>query len=157
MISLAIPGRNMEIKITRLLLDMNGTISTDGILLSGVKEKLDLLKNDLDVYLLTADTMGSAANAAEELDIEMFKVSAEEGGQDKLDILNTLGAETTVAIGNGYNDSLMLEHAILSIIVLGEEGCSIHALKNTDIMVKDINDALDLLLHPLRIMATLRA
>lgn len=157
MVNISIPGRNIELKLTRLLLDMNGTISTDGVLLAGVKEKLERLKNDLDIYLLTADTVGNAVNVAEELGIELFKVSGDEGGQDKLDILNTLDTEKTIAIGNGYNDSLMLEHAVLSIVVLGEEGCSVHALKNADIMVKDINDALGLLLNPLRIIDTLRA
>ncbi len=157
MIKLSIPGRNNELQITKLLLDINGTLTIDGVLLAGVKEKLDLLKKDLDIYLLTADTLGNAASIAEELDVEIFKVSEDEGGQDKLDILNTFDIENSVAIGNGYNDSLMLEHAVLSIAVLGEEGCSVHAMKKADIVVKDINHALALLLNPSRIVATLRA
>lgn len=157
MIKLKIPGRDIHLELSKLLLDLNGTLTTDGVLIAGVQEKLQQLKNELDMYLLTADTVGNAATIAEELDIEIFKVSGEEGGQDKLDFLNTLGAENTVAIGNGYNDALMLEHAVLSIIVLGEEGCSVHALKRADIVVRDINDALALLINPLRIIANLRA
>lgn len=157
MIELAIPGRDMTLELSKLLLDVNGTITTDGALIAGVKEKIEILKKELKMYLLTADTLGNAASIAEELDIEIFKVSGDEGGQDKLDFLNTLGGENTVAIGNGYNDTLMLEHAALAIAVIGEEGCSIHALKRADIVVKDINAALALLLNPLRIIADLRA
>ncbi len=157
MIELSIPGRDMTLQLNNLLLDINGTLTTDGVLIEGVREKLELLKKDLGMYLLTADTLGNAASVAEELDIEIFKVSGDEGGQDKLDFLNTLGAENTVAIGNGYNDTLMLEHAALAIAVIGEEGCSVHALKKADIVVKDINAALSLLLNPLRIIASQRA
>ena len=157
MINVFIPGRDLSLGLQNLLLDLNGTITTDGILIAGVKDKLELLKKHLNMYLLTADTVGNAAILAEELDIELFKVSGETGGQDKLDYLNNLGPENTVAVGNGYNDALMLEHAALSIAVLGEEGCSVHALKKADIVVKDINDALALLLKPVRIIATMRA
>lgn len=156
MIDLSIPGRNINLELHNLLLDMNGTLTTDGVLIPGVKEKLELLKTHLNMYMLTADTHGSGAAVAEDLNIEIFKVSGETGGQDKLDFLNTLGAENTVAIGNGYNDALMLEHAALAITVLGEEGCAVHALKRADIVVGDINDALALLLNPIRIIATLR-
>jgi len=156
MIKLSIPGKSTDLELAKLLLDINGTLTTDGVLLAGVKEKIELLKGELEIYLLTADTMGNAASIAEELDVEIFTVGAENGGEDKLDIMNTLGTEMSVAIGNGYNDSLMLEHAALGIAVLGEEGCSLHALKKADIMVKDINDALALLLNPQRIVATLR-
>lgn len=157
MICLSIPGRESDLELHYLLLDMNGTLTTDGILIPGVQEKLELLKAHLNLYMLTADTHGNGASVAEELDIEIFRVSGEAGGQDKLDFLNTLGAKNTAAIGNGYNDALMLEHAALSITILGEEGCAVHALKRADIVVKDINDALALLLKPVRVVATLRA
>jgi len=156
MINLSMPGRDTPLELHNLLLDMNGTLTTDGVLITGVKEKLELLKKHLNMYLLTADTHGNGVSVAEELNIEIFKVSGVEGGQDKLDFLNTLRAENTVAIGNGYNDTLMLEQAALAVAVIGEEGCSVHALKRADIVVKDINDALSLLLNPLRIIASLR-
>lgn len=157
MIKLSIPGRNLDLELDNLLLDMNGTLTTDGHLLDGVKEKLEQLKEHLDLYLLTADTHGTGAAVAAELGIQIFRVSGETGGQDKLDFLHTLGAEYSAAIGNGFNDALMLEHAALSIAVIGEEGCAVQALTKADIVVNDINDALDLLIKPLRFVATLRA
>jgi len=44
----------------------------------------------------------------------------------------------------------------LGIAVLGDEGLSVSAMKNADIVVKNISDALDLFLKPKRLMATLR-
>ena len=61
-----------------------------------------------------------------------------------------------MAIGNGSNDVLMLKEAALGIGVIGEEGCSKEILKEADFIVKNITDALSALLHPERIVATLR-
>jgi len=125
--------------------------------LPGVSQRVKALSEKLKIYLLTADTFGSAAKIAEELEIELFRVSPEQGGEDKRDFVQTLEPAKTAAIGNGYNDHMMLGEAALGIAVLGREGCSTLALKRSDIVVSNIEDALDLLLNPLRIVATLRA
>jgi len=156
MIDLLVPGREMNLELKNLILDLNGTLTVDGILVAGVKSRLDMLKRDLDIYLLTSDTLGCGGMVAEELGIPIFKVGKEHGGEDKMNFLNTIGVDETVAIGNGFNDRLILEHAALSIAVIGSEGCAVQAVSNADILVKDILDALDLLLNPLRIVATLR-
>jgi len=67
-----------------------------------------------------------------------------------------LGKEKCVAIGNGANDVLMLKQSAIGICVIGKEGASSEAVQHSDIVVYDINDALDLLLNPKRIIATLR-
>lgn len=156
MIKLSIPGQEPALNLTTLILDVNGTITVDGELIEGTAELIDLLKKDLQIYLLTADTQGRAEKLAAELDVPFFKVSGDHGNEDKLDFMNTIGPEKTVAIGNGYNDSLMLEHAALSIGVMGKEGASSRALQRADVVVLNIIDALELLLHPLRLVATLR-
>jgi soluble P-type ATPase len=61
-----------------------------------------------------------------------------------------------VAIGNGANDALMLEHAALGILVMGGEGAAVEALLRARVVVTDICEALDLLLFPKRLIATLR-
>lgn len=157
MLKLSLPGRERTLELENLLLDQNGTLTQDGVLLPGVAERVAGLRDQLDLYLLTADTFGSAAAIAEELDISLFKVSPEQGGPDKKDFLLNLDPAKTAAIGNGYNDALMLEEAALSIAVIGPEGCAVAALRKADIVVTDINDALDLFLKPLRLVATLRA
>ena len=74
----------------------------------------------------------------------------------KVEFLKTFDLEKTVAIGNGNNDQLILKEVALGIAVLGDEGLSVSAMKNADIVVKNISDALDLFLKPKRLMATLR-
>lgn len=157
MIQVTLPGRDITLTLHNLLLDLNGTITVDGTLVDGVKERIEFLKGKLAIYILTADTLGAGKSAAEELGLEMFKVSGEHGSLDKRDFLHTLGAEKTAAIGNGYNDVQMLQDAALSIVIIGTEGCNIEALQKSDIAVSSINDALDLIIKPLRLVATLRA
>jgi hypothetical protein len=68
--------------------------------------------------------------------------------------VQSLGTEWTVCIGNGRNDHLMLEAAALRIAVLQQEGTAAEAL-TADVMVPDILAALNLLLQPRRLIATL--
>ncbi|MEA1962448.1 MAG: haloacid dehalogenase, partial [Bacillota bacterium] len=119
MLKVSLPGRGRQLELKKLLLDLNGTLTVDGILENGVKQRIEDIKKNFEVYLLTADTRGSGSQVAEELGIQLFKVSGDHGNQDKLDFLNTVGAEETVMIGNGFNDSLVLEQAALSIAVIG--------------------------------------
>ena len=155
MIELPLPGRGIRLELKNLVLDMNGTITLDGALIPGVEQLLEVLQQTLQVYLLTSDTLGCGAAIAERLGIALFKVGSQ-GGEDKRDFLNTIGAEATVVVGNGYNDRLILEKAALAIVVMGPEGCSTQALQVADIAVGSILTALELLLHPMRIIATLR-
>lgn len=62
----------------------------------------------------------------------------------------------TLAIGNGQNDSATLRAARVAVVVIGAEGAAADSLRNADIFVRDIRDALDLSLHPQRLIATLR-
>lgn len=156
MYQVAVPGIG-ELSFEYLILDMNGTISTDGSLIPGVKWRINQLRENLMIYLVTADTFGSASNTASWLGVDLKVVSPLNGGQDKKDFVALLGGSETIAIGNGLNDVGMLSTAGLSIVVIGQEGCAVDALKAARIAVRDIRDALDLLLEPRRLIATLRA
>ena len=70
-------------------------------------------------------------------------------------LVERLGAERVVAVGNGANDAGMLQAAALGIAVLGPEGLAGEAWQAADV-VAGIHQALDLLLHPRRLVATLR-
>jgi soluble P-type ATPase len=50
----------------------------------------------------------------------------------------------------------MLEESILGIAVIQKEGASAKTVAAADIVVTSITDALELVLNPLRIAATLR-
>ena len=155
MISIVIPGWG-NIEIENIVLDLNGTIATDGKIPLDVREKINLLSEKVTIYILTADTQGTAEEEVRGMNADMIKIAEEDSKNRKFEFLKTFDFEKTVAIGNGNNDQLILKEAALGIAVLGEEGMSVLAMKNADIIVKNISDALDLLLKPKRLMATLR-
>jgi soluble P-type ATPase len=66
------------------------------------------------------------------------------------------GLNGSLCIGNGANDASMFEEADLAITVAGREGCAASTLLKSDILIDNILDALDLLLNPNRMIATLR-
>jgi len=142
--------------LKHLVLDYNGTIAFDGSLLSGVEEKLNQLANDLDIYILTADTFGTARQKCREIKGQIKVLSSSNGALEKEEFVDSLGAKNVVAIGNGVNDSLMLKKAALGIVVIGAEGAAQKAIREADVVVNDINDALGLLLNNIRLKATLR-
>ncbi len=155
MISTNIPGwGNMDVE--NLVLDLNGTIATDGRIPPETKEKINSLAEKLKVYIVTADTQGTAAEETRDINAALVSIGEENSRKGKLEFLKTLHPETTVAIGNGNNDDLILKEAGLGIAVLGDEGMSVSAMKNAELVVRNITDALDLLLKPKRLTATLR-
>jgi len=156
MLELSLPGRDIELQLENLVLDINGTLTVDGVLITGVKTRLDALREVLQVYLLSSDTLGSGTMVSEKLGIPFFKVTVDKCGEGKLDFLNTIGPERTIVIGNGFNDRYILDKAALAIAVIGSEGGSLKAMQKADLVVIDILDALDLLLNPMRMVASLR-
>ncbi len=150
-----IPGLG-ALCLRHLVLDLNGTIAVDGALLPGVAERVAALREALTVYLLTADTRGQGAATADQLGIQLHRLTPGQEAQQKADFVQALGAPDTAAVGNGANDALMLAAASLGIAVLGREGLAVAALQAADLTVADVADALDLVLHPQRLIATLR-
>ncbi len=155
MLKISIPGRK-TLYLEHLVVDFNGTIAQDGILIPGVADRFIHLSKDLKLYVITADTHGNAAKEVENLPVEVHIIPTTNQSQAKLSFIQQLAKESCVCIGNGVNDALMLKEAGLGIGVLQVEGLSISSLLSADIIVWDINHALDLLLHPLRLVATLR-
>lgn len=156
MLPLEIPGRG-KYELTRVVLDVNGTLAEDGHLIPGVKERLGRLRRNLDIVLVTADTHGRQVAIDRELDLDAHRL---EKGQaeapQKAELVRRLGSDSTVAIGNGANCALMLKEAAIGIAVIEAEGTSVAALQSSDVVVRSIVDALDMLLNPRRLVATLR-
>jgi P-type E1-E2 ATPase len=156
MLSVEVPGRGTH-ELARVVLDVNGTIAEDGHLIAGVKVRLARLRQVLDVVLVTADTYGRQLAIDRELELEAHRL---ERGQpeapQKAALVRRLGAGSTVAIGNGANCALMLKEAAIGIAVVEAEGASTAAILNSDVVVRSIEDGLDLLLNPRRLVATLR-
>ncbi len=155
MLKIAIPGGE-TIDLKYLVLDYNGTIACDGILLPQIADRLNCLANLFEIYIVTADTFGHCQEQCKGINAKVHILKSESGTQEKQQLIAQLGPEQTVSIGNGTNDKDMLAMAKLGIAVLGDEGLSLEALQQAKIVVRDVKDALDLLLIPKRLIATMR-
>jgi len=149
---LNIPGRE-PLGLQYLLLDANGTLSDRGELIDGVEERLGRLAGTLEPRLLSADTFGTLEAIAERLAVEATIAPDQDA---KLAFVRHLGFDRCVAIGNGANDAAMLAAAALGIVVIGPEGAAGPAVAAADLICRSILDALDLLLEPRALAATLR-
>lgn len=156
MIRVDIPGYRV-LALSHLVMDYNGTLAVDGHLESGVARALEGLAPHIEIHVVTADTFGLAAEQLKDTPARLSVLPA--GNQDvaKRDYVDRLGCAATAAVGNGRNDRLMLSAAELGIAVLLQEGAAIETLAAADIVCPGIVPALDLLLHPLRLTATLRS
>jgi P-type E1-E2 ATPase len=155
MIDLNVPGRGL-IHIEHLVCDVNGTLTLDGCLIDGVAQALARLSERVSVHLLTADTHGHQDEIDRALNITAVRLQPGDEAGQKARFVQRIGAERTVAIGNGANDAGMLAAAALAICVLSPEGLSLEAFHASDVLVPDIRFALELVEKPLRIVATLR-
>ncbi|PHR27422.1 MAG: ATPase P [Desulfotalea sp.] len=155
MIEIVIPG-GATLSIHHLVLDYNGTVALDGQLIEGVVERLKLLAQCVQLHVLTADTHGTVRQKVAGVPCLLHVIAEVAQDNQKSEYINALGANTVVAIGNGRNDAIMLAKAALGIAVLQNEGMSALLMTASDVICKDIKDALDLLLIPTRLKATLR-
>ena len=135
MISVDIPGFG-ALELAHLVLDYNGTLALDGRLLPGVADALLDLAPSLRIHVVTADTFGLAKAELAGLPVGLLVIGVEGQAEAKLRYVSGLGANTVVAIGNGRND---------------------HEIASADLISLGILDALGLLRHPTRVVATLRS
>ena len=155
MIQLDIPGRG-RLRLGHLVLDVNGTLAKDGRLLDKVAKPLAALRDRMTIHLLTADTYGRQDNIDLMLGVKAVRIQPGDEARQKADYVQSLGAETVIAIGQGANDAEMLRAAAIGVAVLGDEGLALAALNSADLVMASIYDALSLLEYPTRLIATLR-
>jgi P-type E1-E2 ATPase len=155
-IEIEIPGWRC-LRLVALVLDVNGTLSLDGDLLPGVASRIENIGQRLDIHLLSADTFGKAGVIAQELGVVFTTIDPRtDANAQKKSFVQKLGPSGVVAIGNGANDVEMLRTAELGIAVLGPEGTASAALLAADVVSRSIAEALDLLISPRRLTASLR-
>ena len=155
MIDIDIPGRP-PLRLATALVDFNGTLARDGQLIDGVAERLRALSASIDVRVVTGDTTGTAREALAGLPVSIDIMPRDDQEHAKCAVIERLDPDATVAIGNGRNDRAIVQRAALSIAVIGPEGCALDVLLHADVACGSIVDALDLLLAPRRLVATLR-
>ncbi len=148
-----IPNRDY-LDLRTIILDMNGTITVKGKLIKGVAKRLKKLeKLGYRIILLTGDQRKTAEKLCKKLDIDYVVCKdAEEKGTEIL----SLGPEHCVAIGNARIDIETFKHAKLSILVIEGEGIHAETIPFCDIIVKSINDALDIVIDKDSLIATMK-
>lgn len=151
-ISIEIPQRG-SIELQHAVFDINGTLAIDGLAYPEVPERLQQLATQLTIHLLTAGTHGNLIELEHTLGFPLHLINR---GDEKMRYVQQLGPNHVVAFGNGANDTGMLRLATLGIAVLTTEGTAIRALQAADVLVHSPVDAIDLLLNPERLIATLR-
>ena len=145
-----------KLAIKNIVLDYNGTIAKDGILKDELKTLLPLLSKAYTLHVITADTFGSVHKQVEAFEVRVNVLSTDNHTLEKATYIETLGANTCIAIGNGNNDVSMLKSAELGIALIGDEGCATQTLLGSDIVCKSIKEALELCINTKRLIATLR-
>jgi P-type E1-E2 ATPase len=155
MIQIDIPG-GTSLRLEHLVLDFNGTLACDGVLLPGVRERLERLSGSIRIHVITGDTFKRAGIELADLPCQLLILDPADQTRAKLEYVRRLGAQRTACIGNGRNDALMMEAAALGIAVVQTEGAAPATLCAADVIARGIDDALDLLAHPQRLAATLR-
>jgi soluble P-type ATPase len=145
-----------RVELHDVVCDFNGTLALDGTLIDGVRERLAALAQLVTLHVVTADTFGVARAALDGLDLRLTILDSGDHAQLKASYVARCDARRCVAIGNGRNDRDMLATAALGIAVVGPEGAAATTLAAAQVVAPDICAALDLLLKPRRLVATLR-
>jgi len=155
MIDVDIPGFGRA-ALAHLVCDYNGTLAFDGNLYTDAVALLEQLSERVDVHVVTADTFGVAREQLADLNCKLEILPRD--GQDvaKLEYVKALGGDGVICLGNGRNDRLMMKEAFIGIGLLQGEGASAETLRNADVVCRSLGDALRLLVHPKRLVATLR-
>ena len=155
MIRIEIPRREPR-EIAHVVLDYNGTIAVDGALLPSVRQRLEQLREAVEIHVLTADTYGTVWEQCQMPGVAVHTFPRAGAAACKAEIVSALQGGV-VCFGNGFNDLPMFSLAALSVAVLEGEGLCAQLLTQADVLVTSAADGLDLLLKPDRLRATLRS
>ena len=152
MIRIDIPQRGI-IELHHAVFDVNGTLAVDGMPIPGVVDRLLSLGEHLSLHALTAGTHGNIAELERLFGFPLHLISS---GEEKMHLVQQLGPASVIAFGNGRNDVAMLRLAAIGVAILAGEGVAIEALQAADVLALGPVDAIDLVLMPKRLIATLR-
>ncbi|MFL5698004.1 MAG: HAD family hydrolase [Ktedonobacteraceae bacterium] len=152
MIRIDIPLRGI-VELQHAVFDVNGTLAVDGKPIPGVADRLKALGEHLSLHVLTAGTHGNIAELERVLGFPLHMITI---GEEKVHYVEQLGPASVIAFGNGMNDVGMLRLAAIGVAVLAGEGVAIGALQAADVLALGPVDAIDLVLNPKRLVATLR-
>lgn len=152
--SMIFETQHITYDIRTILLDLNGTLTVRWKLKSWTKARIaKLQKMGCDMYIISWNQRWNGETIAHDLWMWFFDANSEE---EKRKIAMKFPKETTAAIGNARIDCGMFHHATLRIWLLQQEGLHVWILPHIDILMLDINDALDLFLDADIFCATMK-
>ncbi|GHO89056.1 hypothetical protein KSZ_70620 [Dictyobacter formicarum] len=141
------------IELQHAVFDVNGTLAVDGTPIQGTGEKLQKLSEHITIHLVTANTYGNLAAIQSMLGFPIHEIHR---GDEKMRYVQNLGPASVIAFGNGVNDASMLRLAAIGVVIVTPEGIATKTLQGADIVAAGPLQAMDLLLKPDRLIATLR-
>lgn len=74
MIEIIIPGFK-TLKLKKLVLDLNGTLATDGVIPEKVINKLNEIKSFLNIFIITAGTHGKLEEISEKIRARLASIT----------------------------------------------------------------------------------
>ena len=152
MIHIEIPGRGV-FELQHAVFDVNGTLAVDGVPIPEVVDRLHVLAEQLSLHALTAGTHGNIPELERAFGLPLHRIVT---GEEKVLFVEQLGSTGVIAFGNGKNDVAMLRVAAIGVAILAGEGVAIEALQAADVPALGPVDAIELVLKPKRLVATLR-
>lgn len=154
MIVIQRPGQE-PLEIEFILIDFEGTLATDRRVHPKAKDKINLLSKRTKIYIFITGAEEGVTEVLRKVKAEIIYLKEGEASQGKINLLQQLGAQRVVAIGNGIDDISTVEKAGLGIGVMNREGTASELIQKADVVFMNILDALDFLLKPLRQKAML--
>jgi soluble P-type ATPase len=154
MIPIQRPGRP-PIEIDSLVIDFEGTLAQDGRVSPKSKDRMNLLARRLRILVCVQNDEEKVRMILRRVDAEILRSCEGESGRLKAELIEKLGKDRTAVLGNGADDAVLFEEAVLSLCIIGREGASAEALRKADVVFPSVVDALEFLLKPLRQKATL--
>ena len=150
-----VPGYG-SLALENVVLDLNGTLTESGDFIPGVLDALNALGTaGFKIYVLSGDTRGRLRQTFQNL--PGIKAVVTKTARDKRKFVESIGPERTVCVGNGNIDVEMLQVARLAVCTIQAEGATTKAMLQAHILVTHIIHALEILLDPDKLIATLRS
>lgn len=141
-------------QIDTILFDLNGTLSHYGKIPGKVRKKLKKLKQfGYQVVIISSDQRGNASSIARRAGVQFIHASTR---TEKQGVAERFSKKTTAAVGNGQVDIGLFDQAILSVAIIGKEGCHSEVIQHADIVFNKPQEALEFFLDTDTFVASMK-
>ena len=132
---------NDTFQIDTILFDLNGSLAHYGKIPGKVRRKLRKLTQwGYQVVIISSDQRGNASSTARKMGIEFIQASTR---NEKQRVAERYNKKTTAAVGNGRVDIGLFDQAILSVAIIGKEGCHSEVIQQADVVFSKTLEALE--------------